>query len=42
VDVAVQGGRLRVHFTDSGREFGGLRLEGPAEVAYRGELDWAG
>jgi diaminopimelate epimerase len=40
--VTVQGGSLRIHFTESGGEFGALRLEGPVETAYRGELDWPG
>ncbi len=40
VDVAVLGGQLRIHFEESEGSFSNLRLEGPAEVAYRGELDW--
>jgi len=40
VEVEVQGGHLRIHFEEADGEFSGVRLEGPAEVAYRGELDW--
>ncbi len=40
VDVEVEGGRLRIHFSAGDGEFSELRLEGPAETAYRGELDW--
>jgi len=40
VEVEVQGGRLRIHFKVEGGEFSKLRLEGPAQTAYRGELDW--
>jgi diaminopimelate epimerase len=38
--VAVAGGRLRIHFEECDGQFTNLRLEGPAQVAYRGELDW--
>jgi diaminopimelate epimerase len=40
VELAVRGGRLRVHFSERGGRLGGVRLEGPAEVSFRGELDW--
>jgi hypothetical protein len=36
----VQGGKLRIHFEETDGEFSSVRLEGPAETAYRGELDW--
>ncbi len=42
VEVGVLGGLLRIHFDESGGKFSNLRLEGPAETAYRGELDWTG
>jgi diaminopimelate epimerase len=40
VEVGVLGGLLRIHFDEGGGKFSNLRLEGPAETAYRGELDW--
>jgi diaminopimelate epimerase len=40
VDVEVLGGKLRIHFQETDGKFSAVRLEGPAEVAYRGELDW--
>ncbi len=40
VEVEVLGGELRIHFQEADGAFSALRLEGPAEVAYRGELDW--
>jgi diaminopimelate epimerase len=40
VELTARGGRLRVHFEERDGRFGGLRLEGPAEVSFRGELEW--
>lgn len=40
VGVVVLGGMLRIHFEESGEGYSKVRLEGPAEVVFRGELDW--
>lgn len=43
MDVAVQGGLLRIHFSGGAEaQFSDLKLEGPAVRVYRGELDWPG
>jgi len=40
VAVAARGGGLRIHLAEQAGRFTGVRLEGPAVAAFRGELDW--
>jgi len=40
VPVAARGGGLRIHFIEKAGRFAGVKLEGPAVVAFRGEMDW--
>ncbi len=40
VPVAARGGLLLIHFAEKAGRFEGLRLEGPVQVSFRGELEW--
>jgi diaminopimelate epimerase len=40
VPVAARGGLLRIHFAEKAGRFTGVRLEGPVQVSFRGELEW--
>ncbi|HOX07073.1 MAG TPA: diaminopimelate epimerase [Planctomycetota bacterium] len=40
VPVAARGGNLRIHFAEKAGRFTGVRLEGPVQVSFRGELEW--